>query len=91
MKKLARENVKTKIKNQGNKIFSAEFSKTDGTTRKVVARLGVKSHLRGGENKVVRDDRSYMTVFDMQKQEYRTLNLRTIKEIKIDGERYEVI
>lgn len=91
MKKIARENVKGKIQAQGNKLFAAVFTKKDGTERKMVARLGVKKALRGGTNNVVREDRSYMTVFDMQKKEYRTLNLRTLKEIKISGETYEVV
>ena len=32
-----------------NKIFSVEFTKKDGTLRKMVCRLGVKKHLKGGE------------------------------------------
>jgi len=88
--KIARENIKEYIKSNGNKIFSAEFIKKNGQRRKMVARIGVKNHLRGGQNNVVRPDRSYMTVFDMQKQEYRTLNLRTLKKLRISGNTYEI-
>ena len=89
--KLTREKVQAEIRNQKNKLFSITFIKKDGTDRKMVARLGVKKGLRGGENKVVKPDNSYITVYDMQKDAYRTLNLRTIKEIKLAGIRYEVV
>ena len=32
----------------GSKIFSVEFIKLNGEHRKMVCRLGVKKHLRGG-------------------------------------------
>ena len=89
-KKLAREKVQSRIAGQGNKVFCVTFTKKDGTDRKMVARLGVKKGLKGGENKVVKPDNSYMTVYDMQKQAYRTLNLRTIKNIKLSGVAYDV-
>ncbi len=88
---IARENVKTKIKAQGNKLFSATFVKVNGQERKMICRLGVKKNLRGGQNKVETEDRSYLTVFDMQKSAYRTLNLRTLKEIKLSGTNYKVV
>lgn len=33
----------------GSKIFSAEFVKKNGEHRKIVCRLEVKKHLKGGE------------------------------------------
>jgi len=84
---ISREKAYEVIKGQKNRIFGATFKKKDGTTRKMIARLGVKAYLSGGENKVVKPENSYITVFDMQKQEYRTLNLRTLKELKVSGKR----
>jgi len=91
MEKLSRYKVIEKIKNAQNKIFGAEFVKKNGERRTGAFRLGVKKYLKGGENKVVRPDNSYITVFDMQKQEYRTLNLKTLLRLKIDGVEYEIV
>ena len=90
MLKIARENVREKITGQKNKLMSCVFVKKDGTDRKMTFRLGVKQFLKGGQNKVEAEDRSYVTVYDMKAKGYKTLNLRTLKEIKIQGVKYEV-
>ncbi len=90
--KIARENLKTFLNNQARKhIVSAVFKKKDQSTRKMAFRLGVKKNLRGGTNKVEALERSYMTVFDMNKNDYRTLNLATVEKIKTDGVTYVVV
>lgn len=63
-------------------IFSAVFVKRDGSIRKMTCRLGVKKFLKGGENKVATADSPFLIVFDMQKKEYRHLNLATLMELK---------
>jgi plasmid rolling circle replication initiator protein Rep len=73
-----------------SKIFSAVFIKKDGTLREIVCRLGVKKHLKGGELKYSPDDYNYLTVFDMQKEQYRMINVNTLKSIKVDGVTYDV-
>lgn len=73
-----------------NKIFSVEFTKKDGTLRKMVCRLGVKRHLKGGELKYSPEDFNYLTVFDLQSEEYRTINVNTLKSLTCDGVRYDV-
>lgn len=74
----------------GGKIFSVEFIKKDGTLRKMVCRLGVKKHLKGGELKYKPEDLNYLTVFDLQSEEYRTINVNTLKCITFEGIRYEI-
>lgn len=74
----------------GNKIFSAEFIKKDGSLRKMVCRLGVKKHLKGGELGYDAEALNYLTVFDIQSEEYRTINVNTLKRITIDGVTYDV-
>jgi len=90
-RKIARENVREKIKGQRNKLMSGVFIKVDNSERKMTFRLGVKKNLRGGQNNVEAEDRSYMTVYDMKAKGYRTLNLRTLKTIKMSGVTYEVV
>lgn len=86
--------MKTEIKQLkellGTKIFSAVFLKKDGTLREMVCRLGVTKHLKGGELKYSPEDFNYLTVFDMQKQEYRTINVNTLRQIKFEGITYDV-
>ena len=89
--KIARENVKEVIAKAGGTIFSVEFTKKDGSVRKMVARKNVTSYLKGGQNNVVRPDRPYITVFDMKKKAYRTVNLRTLRRCKIKGQEYEIV
>lgn len=38
----------------GNKFFSAIFTKKNGDLRKILCRLGVKKHLKGGEKSMIR-------------------------------------
>lgn len=74
----------------GNKIFSVEFTKKDGSLRKMVCRLGVKKHLRGGTLGYDAEALNYLTVFDMDAGEYRTININTLRSITLDGVTYEV-
>ena len=86
--------MKTEIKQLkellGNKIFSVVFQKKDGSIREMVCRLGVTKHLKGGELSYNPEDFNYLTVFDMQKQEYRTINVNTLRQIKFEGVTYDI-
>lgn len=72
----------------GNKIFSAIFTKKDGTERKILCRLGVKKHLKGGVKKYDTESLNYLTVYSLDSRGYRTLNLNTIKQLKANGNTY---
>jgi hypothetical protein len=86
--------MKTEVKQLrelvGNKIFSVEFTKKDGSLRKMVCRLGVKKHLKGGELGYDAEAMNYLTVFDLQSEEYRTINVNTLKSITFEGIVYEI-
>lgn len=86
--------MKTEVKQLrelvGNKIFSVEFTKKDGSLRKMVCRLGVKKHLKGGELGYDAEAMNYLTVFDLQSEEYRTINVNTLKSITFEGVTYEI-
>lgn len=66
-------------------IFTAINVTKDGRTRKYICRFGVRKHLKGGELPYNPAERHLLTVFDMQKREYRMVNLRTLKYLKIRG------
>jgi len=91
MRKLARVHVEREVKASGGKFFGVTFEKKDKTLRTMNARLGVVKFLKGGENKTVKSSNSYMTVWDKHKASYRTLNLATIKELHVNGEKFQVI
>ena len=74
----------------GNKIFSVEFIKKDGSLREMVCRLGVTKHLKGGSLGYHAEDYNYLIVFDMTKKEYRTLNVSTLRKLKFEGNTYTV-
>jgi len=88
---LNRVNLKTLIIAQDGKFVSVDFKKVDGATRTLTGRLGVTSFLKGGVNTVVTDERPYITVFDIQLLQYRTVNLSTVSELRGSGKRYVVI
>ena len=67
----------------GNKIFTVTFEKKDGTMRVLNGKLGVTKHLKGGKKGY--DYKHLITVFDLKKKGYRTVNLDTITEIKAQG------
>lgn len=74
----------------GNKIFTATFRKKDGSLRVMNCRLGVKKHLKGGQKSYNDDDFNYLTVFDLNKKAYRTININTLKQIKANGKIIEL-
>lgn len=65
-------------------IFSILFTKKDGTKRKMVCRLGVTKHLRGGDDSTAHIDK-YINVYDLQKEGYRKVNAETLEELHYDG------
>ena len=70
-------------------IFSCVFTKKDGAQRTIVARLGVQSHLHGGES-TTKDKPSLVTVYDMNNRGYRNININTVSELKVQGTQYTV-
>ena len=83
MEKMSLNDFRSKV---GNRIFSAIFTKADGTERKIVARLGVTKHLKGGELAYDAAARNNLIVFDMVKKAYRTIPCDRLHSIKFDSE-----
>jgi len=91
-----------KLANKG-KMFSVQFVKKDGTLRDMVARLHVsatkkpaETRLSSGVRKAEDEKNQVLTVYDMNKVEdgergqFRRINLKTIKKVKVDGTEYKV-
>lgn len=72
--------IRNAIRKTNGRFFSVRFIKANGESRKMVARLGVKRYLKGGESTTAHKD-NLITVFDVQKREYRNINLTTVYEM----------
>ena len=75
--------LSTVLENTNGRFFTVEFTKKDGTVRKMNARLGVKKHLKGGACTLNREQ--FIIVFDMQAKGYRAINRDTILTVSCDG------
>jgi hypothetical protein len=88
---MTEEQVRKAVKNAKGRIFSVEFLKRDNTLRKMICRTGVTKHLKGGELAYDPIEKGLLGVFDMQKQEYRMINLRTIQRISLEIDNAETV
>jgi hypothetical protein len=70
---------------KSKKFFSAEFTKKDGSIRKIYGRSGVKKHLKPDAKPQAYKpaEMGYLTIWDMGKKAYRLVNTQTI--ITING------
>lgn len=78
------------ITDTNGKFFTVDFTKLDGTLRTMTCRLGVKSKLKGGVNRVEALNNPYKVVYEPNKGEYRTINLSTVFRVKTGGQYYTV-
>ena len=78
--------VLTKIQTAQNTIFSIEFIKKDGTVRNMVARLNVKKGVNGKGLSYDPIAKGLLPVWDLQKNAFRMINLKTVTKLQIKGE-----
>lgn len=91
--KISRQDAVKLIRSQGHKVFSVQFVKKDGSLRDMNCRLKVKSHWKtedGSGRKYDPADYKLICVFDMQKEEYRSVNVETLRQVKAGGQVYTV-
>ncbi|SET44104.1 hypothetical protein SAMN05216326_12718 [Nitrosomonas marina] len=70
-------------------IFSVEFIKrSNGELRKMICRLGVKKHLRGGDKAYNAKHHNLLTVFDMEKGGYRSIPVDAIQRLCVNGQAF---
>lgn len=79
-------NVKDLVKHTNGRFFSVDFVKKDGTLRHMVCRTNVTKHLRGGTKTT---PNTVITVFDVQKKQYRCFYPETVKKLKCGNLSYE--
>ena len=90
VKTIDRSKLEGFILNSKGKIFKCVFVKKDGTIRRMVCRLGVTKGVKGTGKPISNVSNSYMTVFDMQKDQFRVINLNTLINLQVGGIAYNV-
>jgi len=90
---LTKDEAKRKVEDyDGSQVFTVTFVKrSTGEKRVMNCRKGVVKHLKGGEQKYDPAKKNLVTVFDMQKGQYRTIALESIMKIAMQGEVFDVI
>jgi len=82
--------VRTLTKN--GQVFGVKFIKKDGTLRRMACRLGVKKGVTGAGKRWDRADYpNLLTVWDMNKKDFRNVNLDTVKEVKAKKQIFYVV
>lgn len=76
------------ILNSGGKFVTVTFIKKDGTQRVLNGRMGVTKALAlpVGEGNNNLDKNTFITIYDMKAQGYRSINRNTIISVTIDKE-----
>jgi hypothetical protein len=65
------------------KIFSVVFVKrTDGTERKMICRTGVRKGVTGRGSTYDPESKNLLTVFDMEKEAFRTIPAEGVVEVR---------
>ena len=85
--------------NSKGKVFGVRFIKrTTGESRNMSARLGVRKYLKNPDGndadnglRFSPSKRNLQVVFDMNKGQYRMVNLDGLTNLKINKEKFEVI
>ena len=79
------------ILEQEGRVMSVEFIKrTNGEIRQMNCRTGVRKHLTGEGAKYNFSEKGLISVFDLQKNGYRTINAETIRRVRAGGQEYVV-
>ena len=80
------------IKDSAGKIFGVSFIKrTTGEVRHMSARRGVRKDVTGEGLKYNPESKQLLTVYDMNKQGHRMLNIETLYRLALNGTSYTIV
>ena len=88
MQTINKNKAKELIKESKGLIFSATFTKKDGTHRLMNARTGKKYTPTGRKAPYKPEDYNLISLYDMRKKAFRMLNLNTLITLSINKEKY---
>jgi hypothetical protein len=71
-------------------IFAVEFVKrTDGAVREMLCRTGVTKGTHGGSMGYDPANHGLLSVYDMQRQGFRSIPVENVLHLSMNGQRYE--
>ena len=91
---IQRHHVEPLIKalNKRGEIFGVKFYKKDGSARAMTCRLGVSKGVTGrGKSWGRAEYPNLVTVFDMSRDGFRTVNLDTVQSVTAKGQVFYVV
>ena len=91
MKTVKRSEIFDLVDSAGGTIFTAKFTKKDGSERIMNCRRKVKKGVTGVGMKYDPRSKGLITVYDMQKGAFRMISVKTVQWVKVKGEQYEVV
>ena len=80
--------LKAMVKSTKGKFFSAEFIKSDGSKRKIVARVGCHIGVKGTSNRKQKEH--LIAVYEPKTKGWRTINLDTLRHFKCGNFEFDV-
>ena len=90
MKPISKRDALGKIRASKGRIFTATIIRTNGERREMNCRLGVTKYVTGEGLKFDPAKKNLVTVFDMQKNAYRMINIDGLEALKIEGEEFTI-
>lgn len=91
MKQIDRRKAIEQLYNSAGRIFFVEFMKKDGSLRRMTARLGVKKGINGKGMRYDPSAYGLLPVFDMDKSDWRMINLNTLKQLHLNHGKFQVM
>jgi hypothetical protein len=89
--KISRTAAQTLIRRSKGKFFGVTFVKKNGEVREMNARLGVKKGVTGAGMKYNPAEHDLITAFDVAKNNFRMINVRTLQRLSLEGQTYEIV
>ena len=88
MQTINKTTAKELIKGSKGKIFAATFTKKDGSSRLMNARLGKKYTPTGKAAPYKVEDYNLLPVYDMKIKAFRMININTLTNLSINANKY---
>lgn len=87
---IKRDNLKALVKRVKGAKMTIVFRKKDGTMRTLNTQTGVQKNITGRGLSYDPDKYGYLILWDLDKQGYRTVNLKTIQKVMAKDDSYRV-
>jgi len=90
IKKVSLKKIVELILSTDREVFKVRFLKrSTGEVRTMLAMRGVTEHLKGGELPYEAAEKALITVFDTEKEAYRSISAEGIIDVKIGNTTYK--